>query len=157
MNSSARPPLMASAWAPLLREALAREGRFRWPLRGTSMVPTLPVECEIEVAPLPERMPRQLSLGSLVVFAAGDTLIAHRLVRRTGGQWVLQGDGRLAPDPLVEPGQVLGVVTAAYEDGHRCWPDRAEPALRWFWVARYYLLRPIRFTCHALRDLRKRI
>ena len=55
MASSARPPLMASAWTPLLREALAREGRFRLSLRGTSMLPTLPVECEIEVAPLPDR------------------------------------------------------------------------------------------------------
>ena len=63
----------------------------------------------------------------------------------------MQGDGRLVPDPPVEPEHVLGVVEAAYRDGLRCWPDRAEPALRWFWVARYYLLRPIRFTWHALR------
>jgi len=151
MDSSARPPLLASAWAPLLQEALAREGRFRWPLRGTSMLPTLPVECEIEVAPLPERA----QIGSLVVIAVGDTLIAHRLVRRAGGQWVTQGDGRRAPDPPVEPGQVLGVVTAAYEGGRRYWPGRAEPALCWFWVARYHLLRPIRSTWHVLRDLRE--
>ena len=158
MASSARPPLTAAAWAPLLREALAREGRFRWPLRGTSMLPTLPVECEIEVAPLPvplpERPRERLHLGSLVVFAAGDILVAHRLVRRAGGQWVMQGDGRRAPDLPVEPEQVLGVVTAAYQGGRRCWPDRVEPAVRWFWVARYYLLRPIRFTWHALRGLR---
>ena len=152
MASSARPPLMAAAWAPLLREALAREGRFRLSLRGTSMWPTLPVECEIEVAPLPQRA----QIGSLVVFAAGDILVAHRLVRRAGGQWVMQGDGRRVPDPPVESEQVLGVVTAAYEGARRCWPDRSEPALRWFWVARYYLLRPIRFTWHALRELRGR-
>ena len=147
MDSSARPPLLASAWAPLLQEALAREGRFRWPLRGTSMLPTLPVECEIEVAPLPERA----QIGSLVVIAVGDTLIAHRLVRRAGGQWVMQGDGRWVPDPPVEPEHILGVVVAAYQDGRRCWPDRAEPVRRWFWVARCYLLRPIRFIWHALR------
>jgi hypothetical protein len=156
MDFSARPALMASAWAPLLREALAREGRFRWPLRGTSMLPTLPVECEIEVTPLPERPRERLHLGSLVVIAVGDTLIAHRLVRRAGGQWVTQGDGRRAPDPSVELGQVFGVVTEAYEGGRRCWPDRAEPALRWFWVARYYLLRPIRSAWHVLRELRGR-
>ena len=105
-----RPPLSASAWTPLLREALAREGRFRLPLRGTSMLPTLPVECEIEVAPLSQRAP----LGSLVVFAAGDILVAHRLVRRAGGRWVMQGDGRRVPDPPAEAGQILGVVVAAY-------------------------------------------
>jgi hypothetical protein len=146
---------MAAAWAPLLREALAREGRLRLLLRGTSMLPTLPVECEIEVAPLPERPRERLHLGSLVVFPAGDILVAHRLVRRAGGQWVIQGDGRRAPDPPVEPGQVLGVVTAAYEGGRRCWPGRAESALCWFWVARYHLLRPIRSTWHVLRDLRE--
>ena len=156
MDSPARPPLTAAAWAPLLREALAREGRFRLSLRGTSMVPTLPVKCEIEVAPLPERPRELLLLGSLVVFAAGDILVAHRLVRRAGGQWVMQGDGRRAPDLPVEPEQVLGVVTAAYQGGRRCWPGRAEPAFRWFWIARYYLLRPIRFIWHALRELRGR-
>jgi hypothetical protein len=143
---------MAAAWAPLLREALAREGRFRLLLRGTSMLPTLPVECEIEVAPLPQRA----QIGSLVVFAAGDTLIAHRLVRCAGGPWVTQGDGRRVPDPPVEPGHLLGVVMAAYKSGCRCWPDRTESVLRWFWVARYYLLRPVRFTWHALRGMQGR-
>jgi hypothetical protein len=155
-DSPPRPPLLASAWAPLLREALAREGRFRWSLRGTSMMPTLPAECEIEVARLPARPRERLPLGSLLVFGAGDSLIAHRLVSRAGGQWVTQGDGRWAPDPLVEPGQILGVVVAAYQDGRRCWPGRAEAALRWYWVARYYLLRPIRFVWHELRGLRGR-
>ena len=156
MASSARPSLTAAAWTPLLREALAREGRFRLSLRGASMLPTLPVECEIEVAPLPERPLERLHLGSLVVFAAGDILVAHRLVRHAGGRWVMQGDGRLVPDPPVDPEHVLGVVVVAYLGDRGCWPGRAEPALRWFWVARYYLLRPIRFTWHALRELRGR-
>jgi hypothetical protein len=115
------------------------------------MLPTLPVECEIEVAPLSQRA----QLGSLVVFAAGDILVAHRLVRRAGGRWVMQGDGRRAPDPATEPERIFGVVEAAYRDGLRCWPGRAEPALRWFWVARYYLLRPLRLTWHALRGMRE--
>jgi len=149
MASSARPPLTAATWTPLLREALAREGRFRLTLRGTSMLPTLPIECEIEVAPLAQRAP----IGSLVVFAVGDTLVAHRLVRRAGGHWVMQGDGRRASDPPIGAEQILGVVVAAYRDGLRCWPGRVEPALRWFWVARYSLLRPIRFVWNALRDM----
>lgn len=116
------------------------------------MLPTLPVECEIEVAPFSQRAP----LGSLVVFAAGDILVAHRLVRRAGGRWVMQGDGRRVPDLPAEAGQILGVVVAAYRSDGRCWPGRAELALRWFWVARYYLLRPIRFVWHALRGLQGR-
>ncbi len=44
--------LPASAWLLLLQEALAQQGRFVLPLRGASMRPTLPVECDIEIAPL---------------------------------------------------------------------------------------------------------
>ena len=70
----------ASTWLPLLQEALVKEGRFRWPLRGNSMWPTLPVECEIDLEPL--TLP--VGLGELIVFVVDDTLIAHRLVRAGG-------------------------------------------------------------------------
>lgn len=39
--------MLISEWLPLLREVLAREEQFRWRLRGTSMLPTLPPECEL--------------------------------------------------------------------------------------------------------------
>jgi hypothetical protein len=122
---------------PLLRQALAVAGRFRWRLQGRSMAPTLPADCVIEVIPLPEAVP----LGALVVFAAGDRLIAHRLVRRAAGRWVTQGDGVLAADAPLEPQQVLGLAAAAYRDGRRCWPGRSERWLAWFWIARYHALR----------------
>jgi len=133
--------------APLLRQALAAEGRFRWRLRGRSMAPTLPAACEIEVIPLPAPTP----LGALVVFAAGDALIAHRLVRRAGGRWITQGDGCLTPDAPLAPEQILGVVAAAYRDGRRCWPGRAERGLAWFWIARRHALRPLRWAWRMVR------
>lgn len=124
-------------WLPLLQEALAKEGRFRWPLRGTSMWPTLPDECEIELVPLvfPAR------LGELIVFVVDDTLIAHRLVRRANGYWIAQGDHRLGPDRPVPPDQVVGRVVAAYQNNHRCWPGRFSPMWRVLWLARYQALR----------------
>ena len=137
----------ASVWLPLLREALAREGIFRCPLRGTSMRPTLPVVCDIEIAPLSSPTP----LGALIVFVSEDTLIAHRLVRRSGGHWIAQGDGRLGPDRLLAPSQILGEVSAAYQDGRRCWPTTASRVLTLFWVARYWALRPARAVRRALR------
>lgn len=142
----------ATFWLPLLREALAHEGRFRFPLRGASMRPTLPVACEIEIAPQPSCVP----LGSLVVFANGDALVAHRLVRRKGDVWITQGDGRLAPDRPLAQAQVLGVVTAAHRDGRRIWPGAAEGVVRWFWLARYHLLRPLRFARRCLRAVLRR-
>jgi hypothetical protein len=138
---------LASTWLPLLREALEKEGRFRFPLRGASMRPTLPIECEIEIIPLPPGTP----LGALIVFVIDDTLIAHRLVRRSNGRWIAQGDGRLGPDQPLDPNQILGVVSAAYAGGRQCWPNAASRALAAFWVVRHWALRPARAVRRALR------
>ena len=129
----ALPPL--HDWLPLLQDALARQGHFRWTLSGSSMAPTLPESCQIDIMPPPDRIPR----GSLIVFAKGDALVAHRLVHKAGRHWVAQGDGRRTPDPWLLPQQVLGVVAAAYnEDGARIWPRPLSGLLGWLWVARAY-------------------
>lgn len=119
-------------WLPLLSDSLAQEGRFRWQLRGASMTPTLPPGCEIEIVPPPPVIP----LGALMVFASGSALVAHRLVHRADPFLVAQGDNRRGPDPWLRPGQVLGVVAAAYLDRRRVWPGPLEPAIRWWWVGR---------------------
>jgi hypothetical protein len=138
---------LASTWLPLLREALEREGRFRFPLRGASMRPTLPVECEIEIVPLPPETP----LGALIVFVIDDTLIAHRLVRRSNGRWIAQGDGRLGPDQPLNSNQILGVVSAAYANGRRCWPNAASHLFADLWIARHWALRVAWSLRRALR------
>lgn len=131
--TSALPPVRD--WLPLLRQGLAREGRFRWRLVGNSMQPTLPTECVIEIVALGTRVP----LGSLIVFANGPALVAHRLVRKGRQHWVAQGDGRLTPDPLLAPDQVLGLVVAAYgPDGTLCWPTRLSQVNAWWWITRAY-------------------
>ena len=148
MTTKAAPPTrQAATWVPLLQEILAREGRCRWPLRGQSMRPTLPDACEIDVVPLPVRVP----LGALVVFANGDALVAHRLVRRVGGKWIAQGDNRYGPDRALEPSRVLGLVGAAYaSDGHKCWPTPLSSTLAWFWIARYHMFRVIRYAARTI-------
>jgi hypothetical protein len=139
-----------AAWVPLLKEVLAREGRCRWPLRGNSMRPTLPAECEIEVVPLPADAP----LGALIVFAGQGALVAHRLVRRSGRWWLTQGDNRRSPDCVLEQPQVLGLVQAAYTpDGRRCWPTPLAGALAWFWIARYHMYRGVRFMARGIKGL----
>lgn len=119
-------------WLSLLSESLAQEGRFRWQLRGASMMPTLPPDCEIEIVPPPARIP----LGALLVFASGSSLVAHRLVHRSASFLVAQGDNRREPDRWLRPVQVLGVVAAAYQGSRRVWPRSLEPVLRWWWVGR---------------------
>jgi len=120
---------------------------FRFPLRGGSMRPTLPTECEITVVPLPAQAP----LGALIIFVINDTLIAHRLVRRSGGRWIAQGDGRRGPDRPLAPDQVLGMVAAAYRDGQQCWPTAASHLMTAFWIARHWALRPVVAVRRALR------
>ena len=109
MSRTEPPP--ASVLLPLLRDALAREGRIQFPLRGDSMLPTLPLECEIEVVPLPD----ELRVGDLVVFALQDTLVAHRLVRRAA-RLLAHGDNRRVADPPLLTEQMLGLVSRAFVD-----------------------------------------
>ena len=146
-SSQERLPALA-AWLPLLRESLAQQGRFRWPLRGVSMRPTLPPNCDITIVPLPGKLP----LGSLIVFAGRDSaLVAHRLVHRTRRHLVAQGDARWQPDPWLDPTQVLGLVATATVDDRRVWPSRVEALLKWFWVGRaagLWLLRRARWQVH---------
>lgn len=120
----------------MLRDALAQHGRFVFSLRGNSMLPTLPEECEIEVVPLPG-ISRP---GQLIVFAAGDLLVAHRLVAIKADLWRAQGDNRRGPDDPLQPEQVLGIVAAARVRGHRVWPRRGEWARAQFYIARYRAL-----------------
>lgn len=137
----------AVTWLPLLREALAHEGRFRWPLQGDSMTPTLPANCEIEVTPLQP----SVRLGEVIVFVVDDTLIVHRLVARVGGYWIAQGDHRLVPDRPLHPDQVLGRVSAAYQHGRRCWPRRF--SLSEYWIVRHHVLRILRAAWHGMRKV----
>ncbi len=144
---TAQSQIDAAVWLPLLREALTAEGRFRLPLRGNSMRPTLPAQCEIDITPLAGR-PR---LGELIVFVVDDALVAHRLVRRTGDILIAQGDNRLGPDRPLIPGQVLGRVTSAYVNGLRVWPKAAERWVAWAWIVRHHVLRGARWIVRRLR------
>jgi Peptidase S24-like len=138
--------ITAATWLPLLRETLEREGHFRFPLQGNSMRPTLPSSCEIEIQPLQDT-PR---LGDLLVFVVGDTLVAHRFVRRRGNTWIAQGDNRLSPDRALRQEQVLGRVVFAYSGGRRVWPRRLSVLTRGLWIARYHGLRGARWLARRL-------
>jgi hypothetical protein len=117
------------------------------------MVPTLPADCEVEIIPLPARV----RLGDLVVFADGEALVVHRLVRRRAGWWITQGDGRLVADRSLAPDQVLGVVVAAYTGGRRCWPGPCARALVPLWLARHHGLRVLRFVWRKLLAAKARV
>ena len=135
-----------TAWLPLLRIALQRDAAFRWQLRGDSMAPTLPITCEIEIVPLPPRVP----LGTVIVFADRGALVAHRLVRRAGDYWITQGDGRRGADRPISPDRVLGMVRSAFIETQRCWPGPLSPLHAWFWIGRHNVLRPVLWIWQSL-------
>lgn len=139
------------SWLPLLQESLASEGVFRWHLAGKSMEPTLPDGCQIEIVPVQETV----SLGSVVVFAGGSALVAHRLVHRSGRYLVTQGDGRREPDRWLRPAQLVGRVDKARVGGRVMWPGRGEALLRWFWVSRAHVLAGLRRLSRARPGARK--
>ena len=150
MNSGApAKPLIDGEWLLLLRSTLAHGEHFRWPLQGTSMRPTLPPGCLIEIAPLPN-LPR---LGDIVVFFAGGALVAHRLVQRHGDTWITQGDGRPGADRPQAATLALGVVIGAFRtDGRRFWPGRFSHAQAGWWIARYHLLKNLRRIRNLLKE-----
>ena len=137
----------AAEWLPLLQDTLAQQGSFRLPLRGDSMRPTLPLECEIDIVPLQG----QPAPGELIVFVVGDTLVAHRLVRLDAEFWIAQGDNRRGPDRPLRPEQVLGRVAAARVDGRQVWPGPVERQLARAWIARHQVLRAGRWVVRRTR------
>lgn len=136
-----------AALLPLLQEELARRGRFTLPLRGNSMRPTLPSECDIDIVPLGEPAP-----GQLVVFAIDGALVAHRIVRRAGAFWIAQGDNRRGPDRALKAEQMLGRVVAGRVQGRQVWPGRFERRLAWVWLVRHQVLRAARWAYRRVRS-----
>ncbi|MCP4663588.1 MAG: hypothetical protein GY856_50025 [bacterium] len=75
---------------------------------GRSMGPLLRPGTRVSIRPLAGLPP----LGTVLVYAADDRLVVHRLVRIEGRgeglRLVTKGDLSLQPDAPIEPGRVLG-------------------------------------------------
>jgi len=129
-------PDLAAAIATLLNDdqerILALASGLRAPNRtiesrvqGTSMGPGLAPGMRIRI----DMSPRDhYPLGGVVAFVGGNRLIVHRLVHQ-GAEYVLtRGDARLAPDAPVKREQIVGLVTAAGNQGE--WRDVVTPRAR---------------------------
>ncbi len=106
--------------AELVEEALKSGRRVRFRATGESMRPSIRDGDLITVAPA---RPEELTIGDIVLSRVGEKLTAHRLVElagvdpppgRTHGscRLICRGDAAGAPDPPLEPSQVLGKVVA---------------------------------------------
>ncbi len=94
----------------LLREILARFGRARLRVQGSSMLPALRPGSVVEIV---RAAPATLRPGDVVLFQRGDRLFCHRLqgsVPGNGSQLRTRGDFLSCDDPPVPASAVLGRV-----------------------------------------------
>ncbi len=61
---------------------------------------------------------RDLSVGHIITFLNGDTMVTHRIVGRSHRGYLAKGDNSYTFDPIVEPGQVVGRVIAIQHGGN---------------------------------------
>lgn len=98
----------------LIAFALERSGVARIVLTGDSMRPLVRGGTVAEVRPLLGPPPA----GAILVFRAGRKLVAHRLMATlASGAYVTCGDAHPERCEVVEPSQVLGVVSALWSSG----------------------------------------
>jgi hypothetical protein len=116
---------------------------FESTLHGVSMEPTIPDGARIQISPKPAG---GFAVGQVAACVLKDeALFAHRIVHRGAGGVVLtRGDHRVLCDPPTREDQILGVVTALWQEG--AWrapgtePDRGA-AIRSVSAAHRLLLR----------------
>lgn len=119
--------------------------RFR--ASGGSMHPTIRNHDIITVAPLGRS---RIRVGDVVLYRRGRAAIAHRVIRLQAGdgrpQLVLRGDAARCCDRPVDPGHVLGRVTAVARGDRTRNLDTLGPA----WS------RAVGLTLRVARDFRMR-
>jgi hypothetical protein len=116
----------------ILADLLASGHTVRFTAPGHSMHPVIRHGDVLLVEP-PPLSPR---LGDILLYAAADRPVAHRLIGFTGNDdgpaFVLKGDSASLPDLPVRPGQVLGRVFAVERHGRRFDPYGARSAFYGF-------------------------
>jgi signal peptidase I len=100
--------MMAATLTPAFAgELLRREGHLWCRVATTSMAPILRPEDRVLVAPLNDA---PVHRGDLLAIVTDESLLVHRLVRRTTRGLVLKGDALTFLDPPVTDSFVLGRV-----------------------------------------------
>jgi signal peptidase I len=100
----------------LLRAVLARNVRFRFRARGSSMHPFIRNGDRVTVSPATDTY---LQPGDVVAFIdnGAGRLVVHRIVAASRESFLIQGDNNPAPDGWIPSVNVLGRVTLVEGDG----------------------------------------
>jgi signal peptidase I len=127
----------------LMQAALERDVPFRFRALGSSMTPFIREGDVVVVHPLHSRKPAP---GQVVAFIhpANGSVLVHRVVRRQGSIYQIQGDNMPGQtDGSVPEENILGRVTQVKRNEHGIWFGRGITGV---WIAalsRFGLLHPI--------------
>ena len=119
---AAAPTTPPASRATLLGEMLRLNAAGGIPIRfqafGSSMRPCIRNGDRIVVEPLADRVPQ---VGDIVAFLhpAGSQVIVHRVVRRVGDSYWIQGDRTGTCDGPVPRSNLLGIVSTVERGGRR--------------------------------------
>lgn len=110
--------LSASALTELMTAVLAKGKPFRFRAKGWSMSPFIKDGDVITVSPLGGRAPRT---GDVVAFLHPKSghVGVHRIVRASGGEFLIRGDNVDGGDGSLTRKSILGTVTAVVRDGKK--------------------------------------
>ena len=126
--AEARVEVRGAEMASLLEELGSLGVSTRFVAHGGSMSPWIRDGDVVTVTPLDSAPAR---VGDVVAYRRkrSDRLIVHRLVRRSNGAWIPQGDRLPAPDGPVADTEILGVVSRVERKGRPTYVPRGHLAL----------------------------
>ncbi|MEJ2373271.1 MAG: S26 family signal peptidase [Sulfurimonas sp.] len=78
-----------------------------FPFKGSSMLPTIPYDCEIIATPL-----RNIEIGDIYIYLDEDIdsktkLVCHRLIKLLDGNFLFKGDNRCIADKPISKDKIL--------------------------------------------------
>jgi signal peptidase I len=127
-------------------QVLRTFGTLRLEVTGLSMLPSV---WPGDTLFLERREMGEIAAGDIILFTRRDKLVAHRVLRKTGGgdetYAITRGDGLLSTDDPVSPAELLGRVRSVSRAGEYVSPDAdsgflmrvaSEMVRRSGWIAR---------------------
>lgn len=99
----------------LVSEQIAEGHPVTINLKGCSMAPTLREGDEITLSPLGTEEPR---IGDVLLFVCNGHHVVHRLVRREGDRYILQGDNNISFEVVLRDSLLARLTQVRRSNGH---------------------------------------
>ena len=132
----------------LVAEVVGLSGQVRLKVTGVSMLPAV---WPGDILTVNRNSPEDLIPGQIVLCYRNDSLVAHRLISRTGNHLITRGDALPCCDAPFRDDEILGQVVSILRNGRRI-----DPSPAWWHAAGCWLLRRSQLFTRVLLALRAR-